>query len=162
MIYIGIDPGVRACGVAIEYGPREPHFARARLQAFLVRGGWPEMVDQLLERFGSEATIVQACVEGQQFYGTERSKGDPNDLIGVAHVGGLLMGALMANARVSRAMLPLPRQWKGTLQKHIHHQRLRQRHPQWIEPVERDTPKSMQHHVWDAVGLLEWMKGRSQ
>lgn len=164
MIYIGIDPGVRACGVAIEYGPREPHFARPRLQAFLVRSDFKTAVARGLDMSTRVRARVEAagevklCVEGQQFYGTERSKGDPNQLIELALVSGLLIGALCFDCEIAH---PLPRQWKGTIKKDIHHDRLRRDHPQWIEPVESDTPKSMQHHVWDAVGLLEWMKGRS-
>lgn len=152
MIYIGVDPGVRECGVAIEW-PRER-------RAFLVRGTLDTMVRDIQrpipEVLGFDLSV---CVEGQQFYGTEKSKGDPQDLIRLAQVAGAVLGALCLRAP-GRYEIPLPRVWKGSTPKTIHHARLARDYPQWVEPVARDTPKSKQHHVWDAVGLLEWHKER--
>ena len=152
---MGIDPGVRECGVAIEWHRRER-------QAFLVRGSLEEMVRGVLRPLPEALGVsLSVCVEGQQFYGTERSKGDPNDLIRLAQVAGVMLGALLLRAPERWAM-PLPRQWKGSTPKAIHHERLAAQHPHWVEPVTQHTPKSKQHHVWDAVGLLEWHKERSK
>ena len=151
MIYIGVDPGVHECGVAIEW-PRER-------RAFLVRGTLAIMLRDihrpLPEALGFELSV---CVEGQQFYGTERSKGDPQDLIRLAQVAGAVLGTLVHRAH--DYAIPLPRVWKGNTPKDIHHARLARDYPQWVEPVAAHTPKSKQHHVWDAVGLPEWHKER--
>ncbi len=83
--------------------------------------------------------------------------GDVNDLICITFVGGVVVRALRATAIEA----PLPRQWKGTMPKDVHHERLQRDHPEWIEYVERETPKSMRHHVWDAVGLVIWLQERT-
>ena len=167
MIYIGIDPGVRMCGVAVEsHGQtrmRQAFLVRSKLDSATSRGA--ELAAGIGERVPPYGSVVSMCVEGQQFYGTERSKGDPNQLIELGVVAGYLAGALSASfvGRGQRAgsEMPLPRQWKGTIKKDVHHDRLKRDYPHWIEPVESETPKSMQHHVWDAVGLLEWHKERA-
>ncbi len=166
MIYIGVDPGVRECGVAIEFVFRSRHY-----EAFLVRSKERTLTDRACEMAQEisarlpcaphELPQVSVCVEGQQFYGTERSKGDPQDLIYLAQVAGYVMGAIASSSRLAAASMPLPREWKGSVPKAVHHDRLARDYPHWVEPVARDTPESKQHHVWDAVGLLEWHKERS-
>ncbi len=162
MIRIGIDPGVRECGVAIEWEGAE--YTR---EAFLVRvprSNLQVQASRMARRVANRlqgATHVHLCVEGQQIYKTEDSKGDPNDMIKVAIVAGAMLGALERYTYMDIVALPLPRTWKGNTPKAIHHERLARDFPHWVEPVAADTPKSLQHHVWDAVGLLEWHKERS-
>ncbi len=152
--HIGIDPGVRECGVAIEWGS-------TLRRAYLVRGSSAEMLRNILQPLATTAA-VSVCVEGQQFYGTERSKGDPQDLIRLAQVAGYMLGGIVGAHCVLSDSMPLPRQWKGSVPKDVHHVRLARDFPQWVQPVAEFTPKSLQHHVWDAVGLLEWHKERSK
>ncbi len=154
---VGIDPGVHECGVAIE-----GHYRKA----FLISGTLSEMLRQLN---GSLHLAVRRgdlylCVEGQQIYRSEKSKGDPNDMIRVAQVAGAVLGMLMADPLLTPTAyeVPLPRTWKGATPKAIHHERLKRDYPQWIEPVAAETTKHKQHHVWDAVGLLEWHRKQTQ
>ncbi len=177
MIRIGIDPGVRECGVAIEWVREFPSMKQTVRSAFIVRAPrgllLPQRGDsmacaimqQLPTLIEPGLSSINLCVEGQQVYPSESAKGDPNDMIKLAAVAGILTGAIanMATAYEQLTMLmPLPREWKGNTPKKIHHARLARDYPHWVEPVERDTPKSLQNHVWDAVGLLEWHKERLQ
>lgn len=167
MIYVGVDPGTRLCGVAWECD--DSRFARR--VAYVVRSKEPslelralDMATQITNRLPvwcDERPLAIACVEFPRFYGTAKSKGDPNELIDLAGVAGVVLGALSLSLRVL-PNLPHPRTWKGSTPKKIHHARLARDFPQWVEPVERDTSKSMQNHVWDACGLLEWIKSKTQ
>ncbi len=166
LIYIGVDPGTRFCGVAWETD--DPRFARRA--AYVVRSKAlsldlravdmaTQIVNGLPVRRG-ERPLAIACVEFPRFYGTAKSKGDPNELIDLAGVAGVVLGALSSSLRVLTE-LTHPRTWKGSTPKEIHNARLARDFPQWVEPVER-TSKSMQNHVWDACGLLEWIKSKTQ
>ncbi len=167
MIFVGIDPGTRMCGVAISDGAKPVWAGLVRSNALTLARRAAEMAGGLrsiLEALAEEGRIAapgsradHGCVELPQFYGTDKSKGDVNDLIDIAFVGGAMTTALGCVS----LMAPLPRQWKGTLPKEIHHERLQRDYPAWIEHVERDTPKSMRHHVWDAVGLAVWIQQRT-
>lgn len=162
MIRIGIDPGVHECGVAIEWeGVRAAFIVRSKASSLPLCAF--DMRDKIsfrmpLTPLGARASI---CVEGQQVYRSEKSKGDPNDMIKLAVVAGVVLTVAGGGPLVTTAM-PLPRQWKGNTPKKIHHARLARDYPQWVEPVAADTPPSLQHHVWDAVGLLEWHRERSE
>jgi len=173
MIYIGIDPGVRMCGVAIDFNDCPPaHPDIPKLRAFTVTGngnGTMQAEDTLQARavgmvYDIKSHIprrydVALCVEGQKIYPKEKSKGDPNDMVKVAIVAGAMLG-VADSLYMLHAYLPTPREWKGALPKSIHHERLRAKYREWVEPVERETAKTHQNHVWDAVGLLEWMKAK--
>ncbi len=80
---------------------------------------------------------------------------DANDIADLALSAGVIEGAV----RAARPALWLaarvrPREWKGTLPKHIHHGRLRTRCPLAKAMIENAIPnKSERHHVWDAVGI---------
>ena len=173
MIRIGIDPGVHECGVAIEWGVLGVDGGTRLIHAaFIVRADESlpvhmqavHMAKEIARRALSVAAPVRVCIESQQVYRSERSKGDPADLIKLAHVGGVVLGALAMGAHHSdlKSALPLPRQWKGGIPKEKHHPRLARDFPHWVGPVESDTIPSLQNHVWDAVGLLEWHRERSE
>lgn len=118
MIALGIDCGIRMCGVsAYEFGDAgksELLFAR------LVRnptkeGQGAEAVAAMAGAVVHELSIrgVLAVhllgVETMQVYQGSRQKGDPNDLIPLAHVAGFLHAAI----RPARAVYYRPREWKG-------------------------------------------------
>jgi hypothetical protein len=105
--------------------------------------------------------VIHLCVESQQIYKSEKSKGDPKHMINLATVGGIIVGALGVSFNTTVRM-PLPRQWKGGIPKEKHHLRLARDFPHWVGPVAAETIPSLQHHVWDAVGLLEWHRERSE
>ncbi len=152
---VGIDPGVHECGVAIEIGLHR--------KALLVAGTLPEMLD-LVWGYVPIAGRLYVCVEGQQIYRSEDSKGDPNDMINVAQVAGAMLGMLLVDHAPEPTVykVPLPRTWKGSLPKKQHHARLARDFPHWVTPVKAQTKSRMQHHVWDAVGLLEWHRRQTQ
>ena len=166
MIYVGVDPGTRLCGVAWECN--DSRFARRG--AYVVRSKEPSLESRALDMatqiadglpvWQGERPPAVGCVEFPRFYGTAKSEGDPNDLIDLAGVAGVVLGTLSARLLLVPAM-PYPRTWKGSTPKKIHHERLARDFPHWIK-LERDTPKSMQNHVWDACGLLEWIKSKTQ
>ncbi len=165
MTHIGVDPDTHGCGVAIDwgYGGGQP------LAAFLLQSKARTLAERAQEMSNNLAAHVARlpgfgrvflCIEGQQIYRSERSKGDPNDILKLAVVTGAVLGALGTRMALEDIELPLPRQWKGGLPKKEHHRRLARDFPHWVEPVKRDTTDSLQHHVWDAVGLLEWHRTR--
>lgn len=163
MIRIGIDPGVRECGVAIEFDPLLSDYSYS---AFIVLASDSALHDRALS-MARQAIVpirrgehIVVCIEGQQVYRSESAKGDPNDIVKLATVAGVMLGVIAQHGFCDVSM-PLPRQWKGGIKKDKHHPRLKRDYPYWVEPVAADTPKSLQHHVWDAVGLLEWRKERS-
>lgn len=99
-------------------------------------------------------------IEKPQVYRGRGSKGDPNDLITLAvGVGRYLERAENSGARVA---LVLPRQWKGTIDKEIHHQRIRRDLPiddlRVVVTEEAKLAKSKVHNMMDAVGLGLWAK----
>lgn len=114
-------------------------------------------------------------IEYPQVYRGRHSKGDPNDLIPVA-------GQAWATASFhqstdhARVELVLPAQWKGQLDKDVHHPRLFSQpyrqdwgldHEEQITVAKggRGLPKSRLHNMLDAVCLAVWagkryLKGR--
>ena len=163
MIYVGVDPGTRLCGVAWERDERRvAYVVRSKAPSLELRAidMAAQIADGLPMRQGERPTAV-GCVEFPRFYGTAKSEGDPNDLIDLAGVAGVVLGMLSVRLFLVPSM-PYPRTWKGSTPKKIHHERLARDFPHWVEPVERATPKSMRNHVWDAVGLLEWIKSKTQ
>lgn len=77
---------------------------------------------------------------------------DPNDLVRLA---GLVCG-IAAGLRPQRLLLPLPRQWKGTIPKAVHHARLAEQHPRAVTMVQAIRSKELRLDAWDAVGLWSW------
>ncbi len=160
---VGIDPGVHECGVAIECDDSNPSRHCMQRIAFLAAGTLPEMLDRVWGCVPGEGSL-HICVEGQQIYRSENSKGDPNDMINVAQVAGAMLGMLLVDHAPLPTVykVPLPRTWKGSLPKKQHHSRLARDFPYWVAPVKAQTKSTMQHHVWDAVGLLEWHRKQTQ
>jgi restriction endonuclease Mrr len=169
-LYIGIDPGVNEVGLAccdedaqllianvVRCTPTPKHAAsetKARaiadnLAVLLSYYGLP----------GRDRSIV-LTVERMQIYAGARQ--DPNDMIAVEFVGGMLAGMLHGLTNGLLVYGPQARQWKGTITKAVHHRRLQTHFPQWVPIVEKVKPKGMQGHVWDAVGLLEWGRERNK
>lgn len=78
------------------------------------------------------------------------------DLIAVAHSGAYVAGAL----RPVVLHYPTALEWKGSVPKRIHHDRLAAK----LTPAERAVvaevavrvPAGLLHNVWDAVGLGLW------
>jgi hypothetical protein len=119
MKVLGIDPGLRATGVAIWDGKR--------MVAKTIRPKGRDLqgrIQQLLNRMPLIAVKV-AVIEKPQVYQGALQKGDPNDLIDLAILVGAVYGQLLAD----HVLLPTPAQWKGQAPKPVHHERIRKRVP---------------------------------
>lgn len=79
-----------------------------------------------------------------------------NDLMGLAKRVGQWAQSLQANETV----LVHPHEWKGSVPKHVHNERVLDR----LTPHERTLipklPKVQLHNVIDAIGLFLWDTGR--
>lgn len=156
---LAIDPGLHACGCAIF----DANTSNELLWAGLVKnpidvhpenpsypsGLWNSMVDAVdteLHVLGYEPDRL--AIELPQVYIASRSKGDPNDLIALAG----LVGAFTHWFR-GMTFLYLPREWKGSVPKKIMNDRVL-KHLSEEERVKIEkSPKSLQHNVYDGVGI---------
>jgi hypothetical protein len=96
-------------------------------------------------------------VEFPVIYPTDKQKGNPNDLVKLATMAGMVLAQFQG--RIWDMFTPTPREWKGGIPKEIHHQRLAAMFPE-AEAKMAHVAKSYQHNVWDAIGLADW--GRKQ
>lgn len=161
---LAIDPGVTMSGWAVFLGQKlvEAGLARAKRDMEI-----PERVQAMLAALVlvRQATTPRnffdtVVVEYPMVYPGRNAVGDPNDIVAVSYAAGAIAHAVAS--KDTRVIATLPRNWKGTIPKNIHHQRLQADHPKAIPVVKRSGPSSMQHHVWDAVGLGFWQLERTR
>lgn len=96
-------------------------------------------------------------VELPQVYDAAHSKGDPNDLIGVA----VQVGRWVERYRgLESIRLVKPATWKGQVPKEIHHGRILRKLALREQGVMPSLPKTKAHNMLDAVGLGMWALGR--
>lgn len=135
---LGIDPGLRACGVA--------WFDGIEARAFTVRpsGLTLAKAKEILVQVRSSALPAWdlVVIEKPQVYQGRKAKGDPNDLIELA----VLVGALGFGFSCP-VLLPRPFEWKGQVPKEISHRRIREQIPN-LGRYSKDA--------LDAVGLALW------
>lgn len=171
MKVLSIDPGLRDCGMALWTGEGR------LLAADLARGAqdtgivnhpaWAHMACAVLNMFHCWAGR-QLVYDGEQLhlvcefpkvYTAGKSKGDPEDLLQLAGVVGMicpLFAGIQSTARIVR-----PHQWKGSVRKDIMTARI-------MAYLEADelvccnprVPKSLAHNMFDAVGIGLWHFGR--
>lgn len=104
----------------------------------------------------ANATVIELP---QQYAVTKGTKGDPNDLIDLAALCGTIAGALQTSG--SRVAYVRPREWKGQTPKDCTEERARARlQPSELARVTLPKAESLQHNVWDAVGIGLWATGR--
>ena len=144
---IAIDPGAKVCGFA--YFERET-LTRARvLRAVDLR----EMAYEI--RCNTVNIKAHFVIERPQVYVRGKSKGDPNDLITIALVAGMVAGATSQSFEYV-----LPREWKGQVPKAVHSLRIEKKLSQKeIERIEK-CPASIRHNAIDAIGIGLWKLGR--
>lgn len=148
-VLICLDPGVKAAGVAI-YEDNELS------RAFLASGsGWQDTAQTAWELildgypFGLRGLNPELAIEIPQVY--EKRKTDPNDLISLALMAGAFAG------RAVEVTTYLPRIWKGQVPKHIMTRRIKKKlSPEEMTRVELPSARSLQHNVWDAVGIGQY------
>ena len=149
---LAIDPGINGCGVAefdngvlgcAYYVP-----ATERAQAYSSRRAY-DMAAKVMAYRRESSPLVEGWVEWPQVYRAGRSKGDPNDLLLVAGVA----GALGFNS-------VLPAEWKGQLPKEVVMQRVKAALSYYELGCVELPAKSLQHNVWDAIGIGLFACGR--
>lgn len=150
---IAIDPGLRACGLAV-FG------ANGRLlHAGLYRGAaagrgpdvWCRMADAVTAWtcLGPNTVLV---IERPQVYRAGVSKGDPDDLLELTGV----VGAIARDVhRIGGEVVAYkPREWKGQVPKDVHNTRTMARLTVPERAIVTEAaPRSLVHNVIDAVGL---------
>jgi hypothetical protein len=158
-VYIGIDPGVRASGVAI--------IARGEL----VRAWWQRDEAQtvayvLRGMLRKELDDVRVAIEMPRTYGGRaRGGADANDLIRLAHTVGYLHSYLENPPdEVSSAFevtLCMPDEWRGgSVPSDVMWERCK-RSFSASELARVELPaKSYQHNVTDAVGIARWLAAK--
>lgn len=139
---VAIDPGVKACGVAV--------FDSGRLTLALHQEVTPATTFTRQNWcFFAGGHVV---IEMPRIYPGSRQKGDQNDLMRLAVVVGRLYEAALAAG--STVELVEPRAWKGTLDGDAMVERIKGRLPIGeSSQVFLPTAASLQHNVWDAIGI---------
>jgi len=181
---VAVDPGTRQCGVAVFDSGR-------LLRAALIRAGGRHEGDATADELVHLARLVATwAVERDPDYDwrTDRErdlvpgelvveqmvsrgsaaqrKGDQNDLIQLTLVSGLIAGILVqrAGARLYRYK---PEQWKGTIPKPKRGEEyiVKKRVTSRLDAAELAAivpcPASLEHNVFDAVGIGLHHTGRS-
>lgn len=144
---MSIDPGSKAAGIAV--------WRKKQLRlAFLARGEtWQSTVENALERLSDEMLWPDSVIiEMPEVYMPRHSKGDPNRSLTPLF---LQTGAFIASfgMRTKHATV-LPKSWKGQTPKAIMIKRNQERlTSEERNHVELPKARSLQHNVWDAVGI---------
>jgi hypothetical protein len=149
---VGIDPGLPACGASVfdESGTLQ----RAALVRNKKDGTLPERWQgaalAVQEWLGHGPDNVTLVVEMPKIYPASRQKGDQNDLINLAGV----VSALCVLLYSSGTRIIYPRDWKGTLDPDDMIRRVQGRLSQTEhERIEMPSAASLQHNVWDGIGI---------
>jgi len=154
---VGIDPGVHLCGWAFALNLR---ILDTGVESDKPTGADVASVNSLVYAFNMIGRMTKpelVIVEHPVIY--PLSKADPNDLVRLASVAGVVGAACAVASLGCRLEFVEPRRWKGSVPKDIHNDRARHRSPEAVELVER-LPKSQRNHVWDAIALAVWKAER--
>lgn len=146
MIILAIDPGQNLGWARIRNG--------VLAECGLVRAASPRAISQLVTV--RAINFDRLVIEKPQVYPSRKQKGDPNDLINVALLAGVVLGAA---PNVSFELV-VPHDWKGNVPKEITQKRVKADFRLGEQTVfDRGVslyPKSQHHNIWDAVGLGFW------
>ena len=151
MKMLAIDPGLRGCGVSFWTDGVLMYAEYLRNPAISGQGvsAWYQMARIVRHRTGGQENLCFVA-EVPQVYQGSNQKGDPNDLIELAGVVGAVAWAVEADECVTYR----PREWKGQTPKEIMLPRIRAKLSQEeLDRVNLPSAASLQHNVWDAVGI---------
>jgi hypothetical protein len=157
-VLLAVDPSVRSVGVALFVG--RALRAAVRVQAEPVEGEevgerWLRVADLVVApnaRLLWPSTVIYEC---PQIYRAQRSKGDPNQLLGLVGVGASIAALCRARGPV-RVLTPTPAEWCGQVAKATTGSA--KASPRARRILSRLSPTEAalvpdQHDVLDAVGL---------
>jgi hypothetical protein len=123
-VILALDPSVRSPGVALFDEGRLLTAGRVTVKKLDESDGarWMRVADDVLtwvEQYTSIVSIDVLVFEKPQIYRASKSKGDPNDLIGLAGVAMAVAGFLEGRKRFStlRVLSPTPAEWIGQVAK---------------------------------------------
>ena len=162
-IILSIDPGIRGTGVGL--------FSRSELVASnwvknpetSGQGPWQcwTMSKHVLSWLQTywDRKLNELVLEWPQVYPT--SKGDPNDLFGLAGVGAALTALLMAEGHPIKVTYYKPREWKGQLEKDVMGDRVKGRLSS-LELSQVPDFGGLTHNILDAIGIGLHHIGRLQ
>jgi len=162
---LAIDPGVKTVGWCvfnegryIGSGLARPYNNLTTLSAMeesikIIHEKWEEFLSGTIR---PEVLVI----ERPQVYQQQFLKGDPNDLIPLAIIG----GAIWNNMKPKEVVFPQPKQWKGQVPKDVMTERtIKQLTKQEQELLKDDVtriPSSLRHNVYDAIGIALWQVNR--
>lgn len=116
---LGIDPGTSATGLA--WLDKHPDGTVEIHKLAVGRGTERTKHGKLCQHAWFASALKEevdlVIVEGQELYGGHPN---PNNIITLAQVAGVYFGALSCTAK---DMMPKPKEWKGSIKKHVHQSR---------------------------------------
>jgi len=141
MEILGIDPGLRCCGLAL--------YNSGIISTKSIRSSMGNSLSNRVSYITSESVAFAKSVdllilEHMRVYPMQ--KGDPNDLIDIS----ILVGSLMATIQHKECILASARQWKGQTPKNVSHKRIESRLGYDISDISSDAR--------DAIGLMFYGK----
>lgn len=146
VMLVSLDPGLRQAGVAC-WDDGE------LTTAFLVKGAnWFDTATEVKKRvFACASTyLLDVVIEQPQVYHQSKQKGDPEDLIKLALMGGATAALISPHA----PMMYEPQTWKGSVPKEVTTARTRRRiTDEEQHRIELPRAVTLQHNVWDAIGI---------
>lgn len=171
MRVLGIDPDTQNTGAAvcedgelISVGRMECN--RTGNEALVYN------IDRGVDFFSKFNEVDVICIESQQVTSQWTRKGvNSNHIVQLARVCGAMLACAKMVSPDARVLLPLPREWKGTIPKTVTHERIAKKHnfiyeksPRHVkvlsvpDSVELKTVVELSNwtHVLDAVGLADY------
>lgn len=158
---VTFDPGIHAAGVAVFDGGE---LAGAWLvQAKYWNQMGPTAAKSILCRFPA-ATITRVISEVPQVYVGRHQKGRQKDLVDLAVVAGMFLGSfqfLLTGCATDEIEKVEPKAWKRQVPKEIMIERIKGRlSKEEMLRVEIPRAKSLDHNIFDSVGLGLWAAKR--
>ena len=148
---LSMDPGIRGCGCAVWCGP---HLMKAAYIANTVdKGNDVRAVVHMAKQVEEFAGRIDGFIcESPQVYNESASKKNDNDILPLVGVDGAVAAFLYAKGTRHFSQYS-PRDWKGQVPKDIMCKRIEARLSQ--DELDSITMPcaSLQHNVWDGIGI---------
>ncbi|KKW46542.1 MAG: hypothetical protein UY96_C0003G0045 [Parcubacteria group bacterium GW2011_GWB1_56_8] len=149
IVLLSVDPGVRGCGCAFFCDGQLA--AAAYVKNYAKAGSGPRECAQVAEAVSNWVWMIpdHLVLEFPTSYGGRASTGNTNALFPLAAIDGAF-AALFPNAELTYY---LPREWKGNTDADVMIERIKSRlTPEEYVRVELPA-KSLEHNVWDGIGV---------